>query len=109
MRCENITSIGIYMITNLINGKKYIGLSTNPSQRFIQHRSKLRNNQHANTYFQEDWNEYGEENFYFYIISNNGDFETEKKFILKMNTRFERLGSRMVRPNTCNRNRRSKK
>jgi predicted GIY-YIG superfamily endonuclease len=35
----------IYCIENKVNGKKYIGLSVNPNQRFIQHRSKLRNNQ----------------------------------------------------------------
>lgn len=78
----------IYCIENIINGKKYIGLGKNPRQRFIQHRSKLRNNQHANKYFQEDWNKYGEETFHFYIITSDADFETEKNFILEMNTRF---------------------
>jgi hypothetical protein len=54
---------GIYCIVNLINNKKYIGSSKNLLVRLEKHRSLLRNNKHENSYLQNAWNKYGEENF----------------------------------------------
>lgn len=61
MRC-------IYIIINLINGKKYIGSTSNFSRRVNEHRSMLRNNKHPSNYLQNSWNKYGEENFKFIIL-----------------------------------------
>ena len=60
--------IGIYQILNKVNGKCYIGLSTNIRDRFYRHKSKLRNNKHSNIHLQSAYNEYGSSNFEFNIL-----------------------------------------
>ena len=59
---------GIYCIENLVNHKKYIGLSKNILQRFSRHRTHLNGGYHINDHLQSAWNNYGEDNFQFYII-----------------------------------------
>ena len=59
---------GVYSIHNKINGKCYIGQSTNIEQRFQKHRYFLNNQQHHNQHLQNAWNTYHESNFDFYII-----------------------------------------
>ena len=63
---------GIYRIKNIVTGKVYIGLSKNIRARFSQHKSKLRYNKHVNSYLQNSWNKYGEENFEFKAIEYCG-------------------------------------
>lgn len=59
---------GIYCIRNSINGVKYIGQSTDIYNRWKDHRWALNNDVHHNTYIQNAWNKYGEENFDFLIV-----------------------------------------
>lgn len=59
---------GIYMITNKINNKKYIGQSSNIYQRWTHHKSDLNNNRHHNCHLQSSWNKYGKDNFDFTIL-----------------------------------------
>ena len=59
---------GIYCIENLINHKKYIGLSVNIYKRWGDHKYALNNQKHANPYLQRAWNKYGKENFKFWIV-----------------------------------------
>ena len=59
---------GIYLISNLINNKIYVGQSINIEKRWTQHKRELRNNIHENKRLQNAWNKYGEENFEFSIV-----------------------------------------
>ena len=61
-------STGIYKITNIVNGKIYIGSSNNCILRFQNHKSALKRNVHHNPRLQNAWNKYGEKNFVFEIL-----------------------------------------
>ena len=61
---------GVYKITNLTNGKIYVG-STSAlgfKKRWWGHRTRLRTNTHWNQHLQSSWNKYGEHQFRFEII-----------------------------------------
>lgn len=53
---------GVYKITNIINGKFYIGSSLNILQRWLRHDNSFRNNNNSK-YLQNAWNLYGASNF----------------------------------------------
>lgn len=59
---------GIYKITNIPNGKIYVGCASNVRTRINGHLYDLRKNKHKNTYLQKAWSKYGEENFIFEMI-----------------------------------------
>lgn len=60
---------GIYIITNKVNGKIYIGESLDIYRRWHkEHIPQLRKGCHYNTGLQEDFNKYGEGNFDFDIL-----------------------------------------
>ena len=59
---------GIYKITNILNGKSYIGLSSNIKQRWVQHKRNLNNNVHHNLHLQSAWNKYGKKYFTFSVL-----------------------------------------
>ena len=60
---QDLKISGIYCIINIKNSKKYIGSSKNIRQRLWSHRAELRHNKHENSYLQNAWNKYGEQNF----------------------------------------------
>ena len=55
-----MSDMGIYKITNMVNGKVYIGQSTQLSKRLYNHRNALKNNYHSNHHLQNAYNKYGE-------------------------------------------------
>ena len=60
---------GIYTITNLVNGKIYVGSSTSDfDKRWWRHLSYLRANKHKNPHLQSAYNKYGEFNLKFEIL-----------------------------------------
>jgi group I intron endonuclease len=60
--------IGIYSITNIANGKKYIGQSVDVKCRLRNHKWALRHKKHYNDHLQKSFNKYGENYFIFDII-----------------------------------------
>lgn len=60
--------IGIYKITNLLNGKIYIGQSSNIEKRWAQHKSPYEQNRHKQYPLYQAINKYGIKNFSFEIL-----------------------------------------
>ncbi len=60
--------LGIYCIENLVNAKKYIGLSKNLNTRKSDHFVDLDNGNHFNFKLQNSYNKHGKQNFTFYVI-----------------------------------------
>lgn len=79
---------GIYKITNLINGKSYIGQSSDPNRRFISHLSRARTGQFTEK--QEmylDILKYGEENFSMQILEWTDNYDIrEQECIIEFGT-----------------------
>lgn len=68
---EIYRTIGIYRITNKLNGKSYIGMTgMNFGDRWDSHRSLLNANKHTNCHLQNVWNEYGADSFGFAIVES---------------------------------------
>ncbi len=79
---------GIYCIECIKTNIKYIGQTyENFYRRWIFHKWNLKNNHHSNTYIQNAWNKYGEENFKFYPIESFSI--NEKEHITK--TKLDKL------------------
>ncbi len=81
--------IGIYLIKNILNGKTYVGQSSDIDGRFRRHISALSKHSHANKYLQADWDRYGKEAFEFSILEECQEDELndrEKHYILVTNS-----------------------
>lgn len=59
---------GIYKITNMVNGKVYIGQSINIKARWKDHVNTLNRKDSHSILLQRAWNKYGEEHFSFEIL-----------------------------------------
>ena len=59
---------GVYSITNVVNGKRYIGQSVHVESRWAVHRRYLRSGRHWNPYLQAAWGKYGESFFKFEVL-----------------------------------------
>jgi group I intron endonuclease len=62
---------GIYKIVNKINGKYYIGSSSDINVRWKCHLKELSGGYHHNLHLQRAWKKYGPETFEFKIIKRN--------------------------------------
>lgn len=72
LKFDEITQLqedsGIYMISNNLNGHKYIGSTNNFKRRLMRHRTELRKNRHHSIYLQRAYNKYGEDKFSIVIL-----------------------------------------
>lgn len=59
---------GVYKITNLANGKVYIGSSVNCELRWQQHTNDILCSRHHSKHMMSAWKKYGKDNFQFEII-----------------------------------------
>lgn len=59
---------GIYQITCLVNGKRYIGSSVELKQRWSNHKSDLRKRRHANIHLQRCYDKHGAANLAFEVV-----------------------------------------
>lgn len=70
MTKEDFYRCGVYIITNLVNKKVYIGSTKNTfHSRRRGHFSRLIKNTHNNVHLQNSFNKYGEDNFTFEILA----------------------------------------
>jgi group I intron endonuclease len=58
----------VYSIENKVNGKCYIGSTTNPCVRWSKHKGDLNRKKHHSFVLQRAWDKYGEKNFQFKIL-----------------------------------------
>ena len=75
---------GIYIITNIFNGKRYVGSSNNLKERLQNHFKSLKDGVHVNKHLQNAYNLYGEDFFEWGILkfSNIEDqYKDEQYFI----------------------------
>jgi len=72
IECNNVEDLdkqGVYIISNNIDGKVYVGSTTvRFKKRFSQHFAELKNNKHKNSHLQNSWNKYSSKSFKFIII-----------------------------------------
>lgn len=59
---------GVYQIKNIVNGKRYIGSSSDLQARRRYHFGRLRRGVHSNAYLQHSFDKYGEKAFVFEIL-----------------------------------------
>ena len=74
-------SIGIYKIENLLNHKKYIGLTNNIQRRRARHFTDLRCHRHDNSFLQKEFDRDRESNFSFSVEfegENINDLSTDQ-------------------------------
>lgn len=78
--------VGVYRITNTVNGMFYIGSSIDVKNRWWQHLKELRNGKHHNDKLKKAFKKYGEDQFVFEVIEECSVEELrtrEQEWILK--------------------------
>jgi len=86
--------IGIYKITNNVNGKFYIGSSNNIKRRWRHHKSMLKNGKHTSIHLQRAYDKYGLPAFSFEIIKEveEKDLLNEEQKMLDFLNPFGKIG-----------------
>jgi len=89
--------VGVYRIKNNVNEKCYYGSSKNIKKRWKVHLRQLRNKKHINTFLQNAWNKYGEDNFTFEIVEEC----TLEKLLIIEQTYIDELGDYNIGLSAC--------
>ncbi|WP_071396318.1 GIY-YIG nuclease family protein [Bacillus tuaregi] len=78
------TYMGVYKITNTVNGKVYIGSCPNLKNKWLTLRGQLDMNRFANAALQQEWNELGAEAFHYEVLEQKELTEdTDRKWAPK--------------------------
>lgn len=62
-------SMGVFQLKNISNNKIFIDNSVDMISKWNRHKTELRFGNHKNRELQNDWNEKGEDNFVFEVLS----------------------------------------
>lgn len=73
---KGLNGQGVYAITCLANGKKYVGSAKDIKRRHYLHLWRLQNGKHENSKLQRAWEKYGESSFTFEILELVKDLES---------------------------------
>lgn len=65
---KQLKCAGVYQIRNIVNGKVYVGSSSDMQARRREHLYELRKNIHSNRHLQNAYNKYGKGNFVFEVL-----------------------------------------
>lgn len=81
--------IGVFQIRNKFNGKILVEGSTNMEAKWNRHKVELKFGNHRNKELQKDWNQFGETEFVFEILSEieqkeDLNFQEEVKVLEEM-------------------------
>lgn len=89
---------GIYLITNTVTDKKYVGQSYDVERRIRTHKNKLREGTHNNSHLQSAWNLYGEYAFSFTVVEYCpiSDLNDKEVFWIKHFNTFSPKGYNMT-------------
>lgn len=69
--------MGVFQIKNIKNNKVLIDHSIDMESKWNRHKMELKFGNHRNRSLQKEWNEYGEENFVFEVLSELKSKEEE--------------------------------
>ena len=65
---EEVNDSGIYIITNIANGKRYVGSARSIKIRWWEHERKLRAGSHRNHHLQHAYDHYGVDSFRWEVL-----------------------------------------
>lgn len=85
----------IYVITNKINGKQYIGQSVHPDKRWLEHCRKAKNNQEKYP-IHLAIKKYGEKNFSFEVIEWTTEYDKREAYYINLYNTLSPYGYNVV-------------
>jgi hypothetical protein len=73
-------SMGIYVISNTVDGTSLLGISKDMTARLNRHRADLKFGSHRNKALQQDWKRLGSEAFEFNVVENLPHPDNEENY-----------------------------
>lgn len=93
---------GVYLISNNVNGKCYVGSTIHLDQRRKQHFSRLAHNKHVNKHLQNAYNKYGREAFESEVLEIIDIDDSIKEASEKTKVKYNTIQKRLKNPNFPN-------
>ncbi len=89
---------GIYIITNKVDGKFYLGSTLSFNRRFAEHKNSLDKGKHHSIHLQRAWNKYGVDSFEFkqlFVCGKNELAFCEQQYLDQLQPYDYRIGYNM--------------